>query len=114
MNGEVIISHQTGWACSNSAEIDIEKDIERDPISGKPVVSRQTNVLLAEGLFQVTGELKKDAEVQCVLKLETGQKVAFNGRVRGIIDRKIQIVIKGELNNNVEQIINSVKQWQDQ
>lgn len=80
MTGSCFIVHPGGWACSNEVFLDVEKDIVRS--AEGVMVSKQTNTLKINGIFNARGQVSVDMPVECVFKVdETEALHGFNGRI---------------------------------
>lgn len=102
--GSIIITHSTGWACSNEAIMGIEADIRPDK------TAKKTLVIEIRGLFNAIGTLS--GTVSGIFKLDTSDKpvkVAFNGYMHG----KNKVVLTGETNNDFQIILKSIEKWQE-
>ena len=102
MQGQVVVCNKEGWYCSNDSYIDIESDVVRDPITGKPISSIKTKVVIASGLYTVCGNLKDGDDVECLFEIEEGKMLTFVGTVRSVAGRKVNIVIQGEFKDGKE------------
>lgn len=99
MTGETFITYEGGWACSNSADIEVEKDIE---ISAKTSIT--TMVLKVKGIFIGKGTITKDLAVNLIFKNEKDELIGFNGYIRSIIETKLSIVLVTK-HNKVQELL---------
>lgn len=102
--GELLISHNNGWACSREALFDVEYDMQPDNTSAK-----RTSIITCKGLFSLGEEIKNGEMVTGVFKYENGAKIAFTANVQG----KARFVLIGPINNDFETILNKISQWQE-
>lgn len=105
MLGEVFILHKNGWACSNEAQYDVEKDFEDNVI-------KTTYTLKVKGLFNGKGEIIKDISLSLIFRNEKGEKIAFSGNLRSVTDKKTTFVLTGR-DKNIEvinKILNKIKE----
>lgn len=99
--GSIILTHDTGWSCANEAIMGMEFDMRPDK------TAKKTLVIEIRGLFNCIGTPTQD--VKGIFKLDGGNKVAFNGTMRG----KSTIQIQGETNNDFQIILKSIEKWQE-
>lgn len=117
MVGTVIILHNNGWTCSNTANISSEEDPLFDAkgnLTGVDTINR----LWAESAFTVMGKPIDNETVECLMRFTDGQKVLFGGRVDGIAKSgTLRVVITGELDDskiNINKFLERVRKWQEE
>lgn len=102
MVGEVFISYEDGWSCSNNCYLDVEKDLD---ISAKTSIT--TMVLKVKGIFIGRGQIIKDKNVSLVFKNEKDELIGFNGYIRSIIENKLSIVLTSR-HNKVQELLHNL------
>lgn len=107
MTGSCFLVTQEGWACSNDVFMDVEKDLVRTPEG--VMVSKQTNTLKINGIFNGLGTAKLDMPVECLFMVdETDAIHGFNGRItaQGGDLTVVTILTK---NDHIKEILTKIK-----
>lgn len=108
MIGSVLISHNSGWACSNDVTFNVERDIITADSGEK--VSKRTNTLKIKGLFDVIGKICINLSVDCVFKTDDTDKVqGFTGTITAQTKETTLIVIHSKTERTKE-IIKKIKE----
>lgn len=102
MTGITFISFTGGWACSNDATLDVEKDLD---LTAKTSVT--TMVLKVKGLFVGKGQIIKDNVVSLVFRNENNENLGFNGVIRAVTDSKLSIILTTK-HNKVTELLNNL------
>lgn len=100
--GSLILTHNSGWACTNECTQSIEFDKLPD---GRAI---GTMVFHPKKIFECVGFLSQGLPVEGMFLGDDGIKIAFNAKV----ESKNRIVVQGQVNNNFNTIIKSAKLWQ--
>lgn len=98
--GSVIITHQSGWACSKEAYVDMEFDIKPDK------TAKRTLVVHIKGLFNAVG--KASGVVKAIFRYDDGKRVSFDAVLYG----ESRMTVTGDIKSDFETIFKEINKWQ--
>lgn len=102
---DVILKHQNGWACSNSAEANYIVENYNPEANTMDKV----DTIIVDNVFNVVGELNKGNVVQALTHSDSNGEYEVLSVIRG----KATLKRIGELKQTESEIIKQIKKWQE-
>jgi hypothetical protein len=106
MTGYCAIWHANGWAVSNDAKLDEDKDFDPEKKILTGVLTLKINAI-----FEAKGNVFKGDKIECIFKSETDKKLAFVGTIK-IRGKQLTVIDNLHKSERYNEILNKIKTWQ--